>query len=250
MENQYMSQKEYKNYEESFYLMGVRSQIVTDLKPYLSGIVLDVPTGHGYFAVEASKFSQYVIGVDLLEHDVKAAKKVSAERGNIGLARMDAVNLGFPSNIFDAVINFLGLEDICMTRGKEGVEKALSEMSRVSKNIVAIAVQTYGEEPDEILAQEIAAYIGHNAVFYPVEFYAAELEKNGLKIVEKKVYYTTRKLNTGQAKAEIKFACEYTPLYFGVSCRPFDEVWAKFSERIEQHGVALYSDICMIVGQK
>ena len=62
-----------------------------------------------------------------------ACKNVNEGRlsDRITLREMDASNLGFQSESFDHVVNFLGLEDIHMTWGREGVEKAFKEAHRV-----------------------------------------------------------------------------------------------------------------------
>jgi len=44
---------------------------------------------------------------------------------------MHAKSLEFKDGSFDHVVNFLGLEDIQMTRDRQGVEKAFKEAHRV-----------------------------------------------------------------------------------------------------------------------
>ncbi len=110
-----------------------------------------------------------------------------------------------------------------------------------------------GDEPDERLSREIMRYIEFNALFYPKDFYLREFEKLGVRLLNEKWFYTCRKMTAAQAKEELQFACNETPKLFqsyGVRTTPFEKVWKKFGERIEEHGMAYYSDLCVLIGQK
>ena len=129
----YVSDEEYPTYFVT--LDGMRKTVASELGP-LAGEVLDVATGSAYFAMAlAGKHPDiHVTAIDI--HGLETARENVDERrltDRITLREMDATSLEFEDGIFDHVVNFLGLEDIHMTRGREGVEKAFTEAHRVLK---------------------------------------------------------------------------------------------------------------------
>ncbi len=227
--------------------------------------VLDVAAGHGLFAFEIAKIIQrgevHAVG---LENDLNAFQRFQRslpreERQKVRKVLqyhvMDATNLAFPSARFDFVVNFLGLEDINMTKGEQGVKDCITEVVRVlkSQGILLLTVCLYGDQPDEKLAKELSRQIGHNAIFYPKEFYIEQLTSKGVKIMEEKWFYTRRKMTSSQAKEELQFACAKTPKIFdkyNVETVTFETLWNKYQDAIDAHGVAYYSDLCVIIGKK
>jgi ubiquinone/menaquinone biosynthesis C-methylase UbiE len=266
MKNEFMTDQEYEECFVEFW--GIRSNIAHTLTEYglKPGIsVLDVPAGHGFFSYEVAKVIQrgeiHAVG---LKNDLESFERFSrslkteSERYYLDMITysvMDAVNLGFPSEIFDFVVNFLGLEDINMTRGKKGVKKSLSEFVRVltCNGVIQVTVCIEGDEPDQVIAKEVMDYLGAQAVFYPKEFYVQELETLGVSIVAEKWFHTHKKMTAKQAEEELRFACDEPPKIFSdynVTTVPFDELWDKFGSRIETHGMAYYSDLCVLIGRK
>ena len=113
----------------------MRETVAAELGP-LAGEVLDVATGSAYFAMAlvGKHPGIHVTAIDI--HGLETARKNVDERrlsDRITLKEMDATSLEFEENSFDHVVNFLGLEDIHMTRGREGVEKAFKEARSVLK---------------------------------------------------------------------------------------------------------------------
>ena len=119
--------------------------------------------------------------------------------------------------------------------------------------IVQVTLCLEGDEPDQVIAKEVMQYLGCDAVFYPKEFYINELHKAGARILAELWVHTHRKMTTAQAKEELLFACRETPRIFhtyDVRTVSFDDVWHKFKTRIDNHGMAYYSDLCVLICQK
>jgi ubiquinone/menaquinone biosynthesis C-methylase UbiE len=263
--NAFMSDEEYEGCFTNFW--GIRSRIAHVLMDYglqSGNRVLDVPSGHGFLAYEIARVIQegeiHAVG---LSNDLETYKQFSTSLKGpekeylklISYTVADAAELPFQSGKFDFVVNFLGLEDINMTKGITGVKKSLSEFVRVLNvdGIILITVCLEGNEPDQVLAKEITEYMGINALFYSKDFYYNELQKLTGDIVCEKWVHTHRKMTAAQAKEELLFACEEAPRIFekyNVKAVPFHELWQKFGERITRYGMAYYSDLCILVGKK
>ena len=227
--------------------------------------MLDVPAGHGFFAYEVAKLmgegEVHAVGLPNDLRDFQEAFGGWGTPGEAGFERlieyhvMDATRLTFPDGHFDLVVNFLGLEDINMTRGEDGVLSSLSEFVRVLRpgGTLLITIEQEGREPDEVLWWEVARCIGHNAVFHPVAFYTDHLAGLGVEVLEELACPTGRKLTSQQATEELRFTCEETPRHFGdygVTTANLDDLWARFGERIDRHGMAYYSNLLAIIGRR
>lgn len=257
-----MTDEEYETCFTEFW--GIRSKIVYTLSEYglnPGSIVLEIPSGHGFFAYEIASYIKtgrvYAVG---LHNDVKAFKAFSRSIKDYKYLKsiyyniMDATQLGFSFESFDFVVNFLGLEDITMTKGVEGVKQSLSECVRVLKRggFIQITLCLEGNEPDQVIAKEIMEYC-LDAVFFSKSFYVEELERLGITICGEKWFHTRKKMTADQAKEELKFCCEEAPIIFAdynVRSVPFDVLWQKFGEGIEKYGMAYYSNLCVLIGQK
>ena len=264
--NKFMTKKEY---DYSFtHFFGLRGKIAKSLIPFglTSGInILDILAGHGFFSYEIAKIiKEGKITAIGLQNDIDSFLSFSKELKNgkqkkklelIDYKLMDVTKLEFPDNTFDFVTNFLGLEDVNMTRGLEGVKQALRECARVLKTsgILQITLCLEGDEPDQIIAKEVTDLIGHQAIFHPKEFYLKELKKNNIEIIDEKWFYSKRKMTAEQAKEELAFACDETPKYFkkyNIKTITFDELWNRFGKKIEKYGVAFYSQLLILIGKK
>ncbi len=107
-------------------------QIVTVLRPRPGHKVLDVATGTGAVAValaQAVRPGGRVIGVDLSEGMLDRAQQNIQKMAldNIDLFQMDAENLEFKRDYFDASVCSFGLSFMLQ------MDKALSELVRVTK---------------------------------------------------------------------------------------------------------------------
>ena len=264
--NRFMSDQEYANSFNKFF--GIRKLIAKTLIPYTENFelnILDILAGHGFYSKEIVKTipESRVIAIGLAndKQSYKDYLKTNMKKRHASLFNkitykvMDVTNLEFPNETFDMVVNFLGLEDVNMTKGIEGVRKALEESVRVlkPKGIIQITICQEGNDDDQKLAKEITKAIGHQAIFYEQDFYVKELEKDNIEIIEKKRFYTKRKMTAFQAKDELLFACSDTPQIFknyNVKTIPFEILWEKYKKSLSEVGMAYYSELLTIIGRK
>ena len=107
-----------------------RKKAVRLLKPFQPKSILDIATGTGDFAVEASRLKpDEIVGVDISEGMLEVGREKMKKKNLDGLIKMevgDSENLQFEDNKFDAVIVAFGV------RNFENLKKGLSEMYRVT----------------------------------------------------------------------------------------------------------------------
>lgn len=256
MNERYLTAGEYPSFFEK--LGGIRRRIAADL-PLKPGMhILDLACGHGYFAVEVCRrfLDLRITAIDILETDVGRTRANAAQRGlgrEVEAIRMDATAMSFPDAYFDAVVNFGGLEDIHMTRGEAGVERAFKEVARVLKPERRFCFGVMPPEEMETEAQRLEVAVFSDvcgATWLSAAAYEEMLAGAGLGPVGKMVYRTGRKLTADQAQQEIRFACKNVPKLYGVQTRSFEDVWARFGHAIEQHGLGQFSRVVMFTATK
>jgi demethylmenaquinone methyltransferase/2-methoxy-6-polyprenyl-1,4-benzoquinol methylase len=108
-----------------------RRNTIKKLLPYKPKLILDVATGTGDFAIEATKIEgSSVVGIDIsvgmLEVGLQKIRKKKLT-DKIELLKADSENLPFDNNKFDAVIVGFGV------RNFENLKKGLTEINRVLK---------------------------------------------------------------------------------------------------------------------
>ena len=171
----------------------------------------------------------------------------------ITLREMDASSLGFQAEIFDHVVNFLGLEDVHMTRGREGVEKAFKEAHRVLRPGGFFCFVAMPSDEAETHAQrneiEVFSWIC-DATWLTRAEYMDLISGSGLALEYGKVFRTGKKLTVEQAKEEIVFACDNVPFIYGRPACSFDEAWERFGDSITEHGMGHYSRLELFVTRK
>ncbi len=108
-----------------------RKKTIAELCKTNPKLVLDVATGTGDLAIEASKKNTTkIIGVDISENMLEIGrKKIAAQKLNsvIELQQADSENLPFDKNYFDAVMVSFGV------RNFQNLSSGLHEMFRVLK---------------------------------------------------------------------------------------------------------------------
>jgi ubiquinone/menaquinone biosynthesis C-methylase UbiE len=252
----YLSDDEYKTYFET--LSGMRTKVASEL-PVSPGMrILDVATGYGYFAVEVARRHETVsvIGIDLVWNDVDhsvATHRGQGLSGRVKAIQMDAAEMGFQDMAFDMAVNFLGLEDIHMTRGREGIEKVCLEVSRVLKPKGHFCTVLMPPDEMETDAQktEVALYSYIcDCRWFPLGQYEAMLARAGFRILRHRAFHTGKKLTPEQAKTEIGFAVEHVPRLFGRATAPYEDIWATFGPAIERHGLGQCSKTVLVVARK
>jgi SAM-dependent methyltransferase len=260
-EIQYMSEEEYKNIFQVF--CSFRKKIASILIRFgllESRSILDLCAGHGFlsFTIRELGYKNDIYSIGLI-NDLYSfegvVKKIYHSTMKIQYIVTDTTNLGFQDKSIDFIVNFLGLEDINMTRSKSGVNQTLLEACRVLRKggIFEIAILQRGSEPSDDLNWRLWESIGLKAIFYPPEFYIQKIEEKGLKLQKKVLLKSQKKMTTNQAREEILFACEKAPQIFrqfNVQSRVFDDVWAEFGSEIEKYGLGFYPKILVLIFKK
>ncbi len=254
-------------YKDAFvWFGGIRSKIaslVSRIGESPLDTIVDIPAGHGYLALEFAKLhpSSRLLGVGL-PSDIASYRRLRSSDAfpeevlsRIDYLCGDAMYLPIGDNSCDLAVNFLGLEDIKMTRGEEGVRQALAEMVRVVKpsGLVQISLAEYGDLPEERIAKEVWKSTGLNVDFAPRDWYVQTLENANTKHADEDEFVYPKKMTAEQAKEELRFACEKTPQTyapFGVSASSFEKLWSEHGKKIEEHGMAYWSRIRVILFEK
>lgn len=258
---QYLSDEEYENIFVSF--CSFRQKLVSKLEEYgllKSNYIMDLAAGHGFlsFAVEEKGYKNYLVDIGLINDLENFRRTIAIETynsRNLQFIVMDSSKMAFRENRFDFIVNFLGLEDINMTIGKSGVISTLKEADRILKvgGILEIAILAKGSKPSSILNWKIWKYIGLNSRFYSPEFYINKMLELGLRLKEKFMLRTNKKMTSTQAKEEILFACEEAPKIFkryNVYPKPFKQVWNKYKKKIKKQGLGFYPIILILIFEK
>jgi len=260
----YFSDVEYRSAFDHF--GGIRkriAEIVHEVHAGHADTILDIPAGHGYLTAEFAMLfpSSRLLGVglpsDIDTHLRLCESDVYPQEVWSGTDYLccDAVQLSLVDSSCDLVVNFLGLEDIKMTRGEEGVVWALSEMVRVlrASGLLQVSFTEYGDLPEERIAQEVWRATGLNVEFAPRDWYVETLEGFGMTLIHEEVFTFPKKMTAEQAEEELQFACEMAPktfASFGVAAVRFKDLWSKFSGQIAEHGMAYWSRIRVIILRK
>ena len=256
MIEEYISNQEFQTCYEK--LNGLRSRIARDLPLKPDMHILDFATGSGFFAIEVAKLDKTlrITGIDISQADIRNGRKNIKREGlndRVEIFDMDATKMRFHPQQFDMAINFTGLEDIHMTRGRAGVQKTFLEVNRVLKPKSFFCFVVMPPEEMETQAQKIEvalfSYIC-DATWLAAKEYEEFLQQANFKLIRKRSYHTGKKLTPEQAKAEIRFTCKTDPKIYGITTPPFEEIWAKFGQDIEEYGLGYYSKVVLIIAQK
>ena len=249
----FVSDREYPTYFST--LNGLREKVVESL-PFSQGNILDVATGSGYFAAALARLrpNARVTAIDIGKFDTA---KIVVEKSGVGdrvkFISMDATKMDFPANHFDHAVNFLGLEDIHMTRSRKGVEDTFKEVHRVIKpgGTFSFTVMPADkvETPAQALEIEVFSYIC-DATWLKEAEYRRIAESRGLVVQSLKVFKTGRKLTLGQARQEIEYATNNVPRLFGCVTKSFENVWDTYKERIRLNGLGHYSRVELFITRK
>ncbi|HXF68589.1 MAG TPA: methyltransferase domain-containing protein [Thermoflexus sp.] len=231
--------REFQSYYDD--LNGVRRAIVQQI-PFAPGERwLDIGTGDGWFALEIERQMApgVVIGIDLARCEVELARQHARDVNSqfSVFIQMDAYRLGFPSGVFDGVGTFLALQDICLDL--PSLHRLFEEANRVLKpgGWFALATTTPedAETPSQKLALEIYQYI--RAGFFTKAQIRAALEQMGFQVERVEFYPTGVNLDPEEAKAFIRFECDWLERAYGWRNKPdWQAVWAHFEPRIRALG--------------
>ena len=253
MSEVFVNDREYPTYFTT--LGGLREKIAESL-PFSQGNVLDVATGSAYFAAAVAKIRPRakITAIDIGKLDTaKLVVEKSGAADRVTLVNMDAAKMDFPPNSFDHAVNFLGLEDIHMTRGRKGVEDTFKEVHRVLKPggtfSFTVMPSDRAETPAQALEVEVFSFIC-DATWLKETEYVRIAESRGLVVQSKRVFKTGKKLTLEQARQEIAYAVENVPRLYGRNARSFDDAWNRYRERIRQNGLGHYSRVELFVTRR
>jgi len=252
----FLTDEEYRFYWVK--LEGIRKAVSESLGLTSEMKILDVGTGYGYFAVEMARQLKKggIIGIDISDSDTSVARKLmrNAKVVNIvSVLKMDATELAFQDNCFDFATSFLGMRDIHMTRGREGVRKAVEEMIRVVKPNGKLALCITPPEDMETEDQKIAVEVEgklFGAVSLPKKFYFNIFAQNNAELSQIRAYHTNKKLTANQTKIELSEGIEIAKKIYGKKVPTFKEVWGRWGKKIEAQGYGMYSKIILLLAQK
>lgn len=256
MIEKYMSNLEYKIHFEK--LNGLRFRIARDL-PIKPGMrILDVATGEGYFAIEVAKRDNNlkITGIDISQRAIRDARKNIKKQDFqdcIEILKMDATKMEFHREEFDMAVNFTGLEEVYMTRDKEGIQKTFLEVNRVLKPEAYFCLVVMPPEEMETEAQKLEVALFDyicGAKYLSGKEYEAMIKKTKFKLIRKKSYYSGIKFTSQQAKREIRYTIKNVPKIYGINTPTFEEVWTKFGRDIEKNGLGCYSKVVLVIAQK
>ena len=249
---EFVSDEEYPTYFVK--LEGTREKVAQELD--YAGDVLDIATGSAYYAMALAREHPdiHVTAIDIDGLDTARGNVEEAGLSSrVTLREMDATSLLFRDESFDHVVNFLGLEDIHMTRGRVGVKKAFREAHRVLKPGGSFCFVAMPSDEAETMAQrneiEVFSWIC-DATWLTRAEYMELISGSGLDFVYSKVFRTGKKLNAEQAREEMRFACENVPAIYGRPARGFDEAWERFGDGVTEHGMGHYSRLELFVTSK
>ncbi len=104
--------------------------LVKDASPSKGDIVLDLGTGSGVAAIEASKAApsvRLVVGIDRSDAMIALARKeaVKAHRQNVRFIKMSGEDLRFPNGFFDAAISNCGIGILDFGKGLKEILRVL-----------------------------------------------------------------------------------------------------------------------------
>ena len=256
MDPDYLTDEEYRTYW--FRLGGLREKVAEDIEFQNGMKIIDVGTGWGLFALEmARKLSKgEIIGIDIIYEGIEKARKLAKDarfENVISFRRMDATDLLFPDNHFDLATSFLGMRDIHMTKGENGVKKAVMEMIRVvkpeGKIVLCVTPPEDMETEDQRLAVKMEGEV-FGAKSMPRQFYIDTLKENDATLIETKEYCSNRKLTASQARIELREGLQIARKIYDKRVPSFKEAWISYGESIQAYGYGMYSKIVSLTVQK
>jgi ubiquinone/menaquinone biosynthesis C-methylase UbiE len=251
----YVPELEYEDYTSR--LDGLRARVVAQLPLEPRMRILDIATGSALFAIELVKRdpSLKIIAIDVSDRAIKIADRRIRERWldpHVTTMKMDATRLEFQGSSFGMAVNFMGLNDVDMTRGDQGVRQTFHEVARVLKPRGYFCFTIIPPEEAETEAQkletEVYAY-ACGAKWLPAIRYQEYLRGAGFTLVKREVFYTGKKLRSEQARLEIQAAIENARNH-DVEALPLEEVWEKYGKEIEKNGLGHASRVVLMMARR
>lgn len=252
----FMTDEEYDRYWDE--LGGTREAIARDLAKDSHALVLDVACGWGYYTFQLASNHPHgiVVAIDIVPSAFTNMRRKSRELrapDNIEPVMADATRLPMRSAVFGLSTSFLGVRDIYMILGRDGVERAIREMIRTlrKRGHIALAVTPpdLAETEELQIAIEVEGEV-FGAKSLPSTFYRDLLKENNIRLLKKSTYGTGLKMTAAQTKTELRDGIEIAKEIYERDVPRFDDVWKRFGPTIERYGCGMYSKITLILGSK
>jgi ubiquinone/menaquinone biosynthesis C-methylase UbiE len=252
---EYVSEENFGDYVNN--LDGLRGRIVEKLPFERRMRVLDNATGVGYFAIELARRDPTlkVVAIDISDRAIRGAERRVKEKwldSSVTVMNMDATHLNFQPSTFGLVTDFMGLDDMHMTRGQKGVRQFIQEAARVLKPRGYLCFTIIPPEEAETQAQWLECEVYSYAcglTWLPMIKYQEFLRGTGFTLLKKETFYTGKKLTATQAKQQLDSAIEKA-VNLGVDTLPIDEVWKKYGAEIEREGLGHCSKGVLMIARK
>lgn len=251
-----MTDEEYTEYWDE--LGGTREAIAQDLAIDDQDLVLDAACGWGYytFQLASGNPSGTVVAVDLVPSAFVNMRRKQGDPDapdNLEPLIAEATRLPFRGSIFDLATSFLGMRDIHMVLGKEGVKKAVEELTRTTAGGGRIALAVTPPDLADTEAQTVAIEVEgevFGAKSLPSSFYEDLYDENGVALKGAVPYGTGLKMTADQTKKELRDGIEIARDVYGRDAPDFEAVWERYGPTIERHGYGMYSKITVFLGAK
>lgn len=252
----YLSDEEYDRYWDK--LGGVRESIALDLATADPSLILDVACGWGYYTFQLAVHNPYgiVVAVDIIPSAFTNMRRRQIDLGapkNFEPLMADAASLPLRDQSFDLATSFLGMRDIHMTLGEDGVGRAVGELIRIARKTgrIAIAVTPLDLADREELrvAIEVEGEV-FGAKSMPSTFYNELFTSKGVELVSSKSYGTGAKMTASQTMTELIEGIRIAREVYKRDVLEFDEVWSKYGPSIKRHGYGMYSKITVFISNR
>lgn len=252
----FLTDEEYERYWDE--LGRTREAIAVDLAQDSSALVLDIACGWGYYTFQLASTHPFgvVVAVDIIPSAINNMRRKQRELqapANIEPMMADATWLPLRNTVFGLSTSFLGMRDIYMIMGREGVEKTIEEMIRTTRKTghIALAVTPLDVADNEELriAIEVEGEV-FGARSLPSTFYRNLFQKYGIRLLSAESYSTGLKMTAAQTRMELKDGIKIAKDIYGMDVPDFEEVWKRYGPTIERHGYGMYSKITVFHGSK
>jgi len=251
----FLTDEEYESYWDE--LGGTRETVARDLARSEDDLVLDVACGWGYytFRLASNHPSGLVIALDIIPSAFTSMLRLQRELrapGNIEPLIADASRLPLKDGVLDLATSFLGMRDIHMILGSEGVEKTIREMSRATRKTGRVAIAAtppdLAETEDMRIAVEVEGDV-FGARSLPSKFYRSTFDQQGIRFGTRS-YRTGLKMTANQTRTELREGIKIARKVYHRDVPDFTKVWEKYGPTIERHGYGMYSKITVFLGEK
>jgi hypothetical protein len=196
-----------------------------------------------------------VIALDIIPSAFTSMRRLQRElhaSGNSEPLIADASRLPLEDGDLDLATSVLGMRDIHMLLGREGVEKANWEMSRATRKAGRVAIAAtpldLAETEDMRVAVEVEGEV-FRARSLPSKFYKIIFKQQGIRLGTVS-YRTGLKMTADQTRTELRDGIKIAREVYHRDVPDFEKIWERYGPTIERHGYKMYSKITVFLGEK